>query len=148
MIELQNRWYNGLVEQLGLDPGTFQISQPSPPMTESDSALWEYQDAIPPASLTFNRYFHKVPRFSGQYLLVMRQIQLGEDTLEKSIGTETHRKWFQFLEQQRPPPRLDQLPAVFLNWAMLHSPATAVTGASALARVVLTAANPPQPSSP
>jgi hypothetical protein len=146
MIELQNRWYNCLTGQLGLDPAMFQISQPAAPMAARDSAVWDHCDAIPPFSLTFHRLYHQVPRFSSQYAAVVNQTGGEADTLEGIMGREARREWSEFRSRQVPAPRSNQLPALFLNWAMMRYPAVATAGASALARAVLeTAAQPGMP---
>ena len=138
MIDLENFWYNGLTRQLGLDRRMFQISRPAAPIAALDSAFWDCQDAVPPASLIFDRSRERFSRFSSQYALILNKRE--ENPFEKAIGTETYRKWSEFLNRQTPPPDAERVPALFMNWAMLHSPETAASGASALAAGVLAGA--------
>jgi hypothetical protein len=135
MIDLENFWYNGLTRELGLDRRTFQISRPVAPIAALDRAFWDYQDAVPPASLIFDRSHDRFSRFSSQYALILNSRE--ENPFEKAIGTETYRKWSEFLNRQTPPPDAERIPALFMNWAMLHSPGAAAAGASALAAGVL-----------
>jgi len=138
MIDLENLWYNEMSRQPGLDRGTFQISRPAAPIAALDSALWDRQDAVPPASLIFDRSRHRFSRFSSEYAQILNSRE--ENPFEKAIGTETYRKWSEFLDRQTPPPDSEWLPALFMNWAMLHSPGAAAAGASTLAAGVLAGA--------
>jgi hypothetical protein len=139
MIDLDNLWYNELTRQLGLNRRIFQISRPSAPMAPLDSSLWDCQDAVPPASLIFDRSRDRFARFSSQYALILSS-RRGETPFETVIGTENYRKWSEFLNRQMPPPDADRIPGLFMKWAIVHSPGAAATGASALAAGVLASA--------
>lgn len=140
MTTLQNRWYHGLTGSLpGLDPGSFQISQPCPPIPPTDAGLWAYADVVPPASLTFNRLF-SAESFFAAYAAVVGQLAGPENELEKTIGEEDLRKWEGYLATLDPQPPPSQLPVKFRDWAMLVAPTVMSQGASALARGALAAA--------
>jgi hypothetical protein len=144
MIDLEKLWYNGLTRQQGLDRRTFQISRPSAPMAALDSSLWGCQDAVPPASLIFDRSRDRLSRFSSQYALILNS-RREETPFETAIGTGTYRKWSEFLNRQTPPPDADRVPGLFMNWAMLHSPGAAAAGASALAAGLLASSRALEP---
>jgi len=136
MKGLQNRWYNSLTKQLGLDRTMFQIGQPASPITPSSLALWEYQNFIPPYSLTFDRTMG-VDSFFSEYVAFAVQMSLPAGILEQDIGRELHENWLAFVAQQIPPIPENQLPALFLQWAMVYAPDKAQIGASDLSSMVL-----------
>ena len=85
-------------------------------------------------------------RFRGsrsQYAAVVSETGGEPETLAGIIGPEAYRQWSEFHRRQAPAPHANQLPALFLKWAMMHFPAVASAGASALARAVLETAAPP-----
>jgi len=136
MKALQNRWYNSLTEQLGLDRAMFQIGRPSSPIAPSDLALWDHQNVIPPYSLTFDRTVG-VDSFFREYAAFASQMSFPDSTLEKDIGKEHYKDWLAFVAQQIPRPPENQLPALFLQWAMVYAPDMAQTGVSDLSCMVL-----------
>jgi hypothetical protein len=136
MKALQNRWYNSLTEQLGLDRSMFQIARPALPIAPSSLALWDYQNVIPPYSLTFDRTVG-VDSFFGEYAAFAIQMSLPAGILEQDIGRELYENWLAFVAQQIPPPPENQLPALFLQWAMVYAPEKAQIGASDLSSMVL-----------
>jgi hypothetical protein len=136
MKALQNRWYNSLTEQLGLDRTMFQIGRPSSPITPSSLALWDYQNVIPPYSLTFDRTMG-VDSFFSEYVAFAGQMSLPAGILVQDIGRELHENWLAFVAQQIPPTPENQLPALFLQWAMVYAPDKAQIGASDLSNMVL-----------
>jgi hypothetical protein len=137
MTTLQNRWYNGLVTELLLDPATFQISQPSPPVTPSDQGLWAYENVIPPASLTFNHSLFTGDPFFDEYAAVIDLLEFPESSFEQDIGEKTYQEWSEYLNQLSPPPPQNRLPALFREWAMKNAPDVMAVGASKLAQIIL-----------
>lgn len=136
MQTLQNRWYNSLTEQLGLNRATFQIGIPWSPIAPSDIALWEYQNVIPPYSLTFDRTMG-ADSFFTQYSAVAAQMSFPADELQHEIGAQHHSDWLAFLSRQIPRPPENQLPALFSQWAMVYAPEIAQIGSSILSRKIL-----------
>jgi len=137
MVALQNRWYNALVGALLLDPSMFQLIQPSGPMPATDQALWASLDAIPPASLTFNRSILGAAQFFTEYAPMVSQIQFPQTALEQEIGEQNYKAWSAYLATQSPPPPDSQLPALFQNWAARNAPSVASAGVAFLSRLVL-----------
>jgi len=139
MTILQNRWYNGLVSELGLSRKMFQISQPSPPIAPLDDVgLWSYQNVIPPASLTFKRCVYSDTRFFNEYVALVSQLQFTQCGLEQIIGKENYEKWLEYLKES---PNSDTdpnaIPSLFRSWAMRYCPDKANEGSSALSKMVL-----------
>lgn len=136
MTALQNRWYNYLIAQLRLDNSMFQISNPSPALT-SDLDLWNYQNFIPPNSLTFNRSLFNGDSFFDEYAAVINQVDFPESIFRASIGEDNYQQWLEYLEQQDPQPPLNELPQLFSQWAMQNAPSVAGVGTSNLMQMVL-----------
>lgn len=137
MVRLQNRWYNCLVDAFALDRSMFQIVQPSAPMVPADDALWGYLNAIPPASLTYNRSAPGARRWFDQYASMVSQIQFSQTALEQEIGAQNYRAWSAYLATQSPPPPDNLLPSLFQNWAARNAPTVASAGVAFLSRLVL-----------
>lgn len=136
MSVLQNRWYNGLANQLGLDRASFQISQPAPPITATDQGLWSYQNVIPPASLTFNRNLPN-DSFFDPYAAVVQQLECPTQ-LETAVGPVVYAQWVAYLSTLSPPPPDSELPAIFMQWANANGHQdVARQGASALIAINL-----------
>lgn len=94
----------------------------------SDRALWDLLDTLPNSA-----------RFSAQHDRIVHQLRFDvEAAFRSSIGAEAFGKWSAYMAHQATRPSLNHLPSVFLNWAMVHAPGTAVTGSSSLARGLLT----------
>jgi hypothetical protein len=134
MSELQNRWYNCLVDALSLDPAMFQIVQPSAPLAPADAALWAYLNVIPPASLTFNRAICHADRMFDRYAAMVSQVRFPQASLEHAIGPQAFEAWSAHLAAQRSPPADHQLPALFHNWAARNAIGVASAGVASLSQ--------------
>ena len=137
MIKLQNRWYNCLADALSLDPAMFQIVQPAAPMVPADNSLWIYLDAIPPASLTFNRAILNADRLFDEYASMVSQIEFPQTAFAQDIGEQNYQAWSAYLATQGPPPADRQLPSLFQNWAARNAPEVASVAVAFLSRQVL-----------
>lgn len=115
MLLLQDRWYNCLIQGLGLQEGAFQISQPAAPLAITNVALWGCENVLPPASLTFDRNDFADPYFAT-YAAVVQQLQ-DPTQLEAVIGADAYAAWTKYLGGLRPTPPASQLPIIFRNWA-------------------------------
>jgi hypothetical protein len=136
VTRLQDRWYNAVVEQMLLSPDTFQLSQPSPPIA-NDAGLWDYLDALPPLSLTFNHRAWQRGLFFTEYAAVARQIQFSPEALCQEIGEDNHKAWQSYLQRQNPAPPPSEIPGLFMAWASVCAPSVAATGTAELSRVML-----------
>ena len=136
MTTLQNRWYNSLCSELGLNRQTFQIIQPSLYL-KNDSDLWALQNQIPPFSLTWNQWVYSTSLFFTEYAAVVEQLQFPQSKFESDIGSSNYQNWQNYLNTLSPPPSPNQLPQKFRHWAMINAPSVANKGASDLAQMVL-----------
>ncbi|MDB5619275.1 hypothetical protein [Tardiphaga sp.] len=137
MRTLQNRWYNFLVDTLSLDRSLFQIWLPAAPIAATDASLWNCQNVIPPASLTFNRANGEAIRLSDQYVAVASQMEAPRGALAQAIGEPNAKAWSAFLATQGPIPADSDLPLLFQNWAARHATGVMSEGVAFLSRVVL-----------
>jgi hypothetical protein len=137
MTILQNRWYNGLIAGLQASPATAQIIQPAPPMQQTNSGLWTYENAIPPASLTFNTDMYHSEQFFDNYAAVISQLQFPQDSFKQDIGVDVYQQWTRYVSQLQPPPTPDQIPGVFRDWAIQLAPAVAQVGTTDLTQMAL-----------
>ncbi|MFC4512462.1 hypothetical protein [Streptomyces ehimensis] len=132
MAELQNRWYNAVLQNLPAPPSTTQLVQPAPPVELSDTALWTRGNIVPPASLTFNRQRVESTSFFDAYTTVIQELSVPESAFVAAIGSVVHQEWLVYIRGLTPQPDEDRLPDVFYTWAMTHHPDIANEGASAL----------------
>jgi hypothetical protein len=132
MTALQNSWYNGWVAGLVADPSTTQLIQPCPPLDTTDAALWMVEDAIPPASLTFNTQIVSTLRFFDEYASAIDVLQWPQSQLEDDIGPVIYASWAAYLQGLQPQPTPDDLPTVFFQWAVQEAPEVANIGSSDL----------------
>jgi hypothetical protein len=106
--------------------------------------LWDYFDAVPPSTPIFDRAVQTWSRFSAQHDVIVNHLGFGEEAVFAAhLGADVYAKWCEYLGRKTVGARLKELPSVFLNWAMLHSPAAATGGASLLARALLAGKNRP-----
>ncbi|MEU1825897.1 hypothetical protein ABZ502_26110 [Streptomyces abikoensis] len=136
MAELQNRWYNAVLQNLPASPSTTQLVQPAPPVELSDTALWTRGNIVPPASLTFNRQRVESTSFFDAYTTVIQELSVPESAFVAAIGSVVHQEWLVYIRGLTPQPDEDRLPDVFYTWAMTHHPDIANEGASALRDIV------------
>jgi hypothetical protein len=141
---LQNQWYNGLIQGLGVSPASFQIIQPSPPLVTTgiaatdNATLWNYFNQIPPLSLTNNLTLSGGNNFFQDYSGVMSQMTTPNNIdVQKDIGSDAWKAWLGVLTAMSPPPAMSQFSTLFLNWATIFYPNVANVGASDYAAIAL-----------
>ncbi|MDB5656958.1 MAG: hypothetical protein JWQ94_4571 [Tardiphaga sp.] len=137
MRTLQNRWYNFLVGALSLDRSLFQVWLPAAPLAATDAALWNCENVVPPASLTFNRATSDIVRLSDQYATVQSQMETPTVSIAQAIGEANAKDWSDYLATQHPRPSDANLPALFQSWAARHAIGAMSAGVAFLSRAVL-----------
>jgi hypothetical protein len=137
MRELQQRWYDFIVETLSLDPSTFQLFQPAGQIATTDTALWDAIDVVPPASLIVDRTRDNTERFSDQYAAMASQLAPPTGSLAQAIGEADERAWSAFLATLSPPPLPHQLAALFQTWAARHAMDKMPAGVAFFSRTAL-----------
>ncbi|MDR7276477.1 hypothetical protein [Catenuloplanes atrovinosus] len=126
-----------LVAGLGL-PGTgVQLLQPAP-VPADDLALWRLLDRLPSATL-YRDPGAPADSLSGTYRRILASLEIpAEDRFTAAVGRRIADEFARFLAS-RPgrPPSATAYPALFRNWALLHHPAVAGRGTTALAGMIL-----------
>jgi hypothetical protein len=138
-LNLQNGFYNGLCQGLGLSPAAFQILQPSPPLLkDSDVNLWNYFNNIPPFSLTQNYISSGGNRYFDNYKGLIGALKATRDIdLKGDIGSDVYNAWLAYVSRIAPLPAPNTLPQMFLNWASIFYPDVAQIGAADLSAMLL-----------
>jgi hypothetical protein len=137
MSTLQSRWHTALASGLLVEPGTFQIIQPSPPLSPTDTALWAAENLLPPAAATFNTDLSAGAQFFSSYASVACQQQFPQSSFEQDIGSGVYQAWTAYVKSIQPPPTASQLPALFQQWAMRNAPAVVQVGVADLSTMAL-----------
>lgn len=137
MEGLQNRWYNSVVHSLNLTSAAFQLLQPTFVVPQTNPGLWRYGQEIPPRSLTANTYGISLERFFDIYASIVGQLSFPESCFKKDIGDDTYKEWTAYLATLSPQPSAQQLPSLFLIWAMTNAPTVANVGQQDLAVMAL-----------
>ena len=141
-LDLQNGFYNALSQGLGFPTGSpFQIYQPSPPLiagAHQDQLLWNYFNLIP----TFTLTNHYTPSGGNQFFIdysgLLSVLQGAPNTFEQDVGPAVNTAWTTYLESVTTPFTLNQLPAMFQRWAVIHGHiGVANKGANDLAAMIL-----------
>lgn len=139
-LNLQDGWYNGLIQGLGQSQDSFQIIQPAPPIasgTAANPTFWAYYNNIPPKTLTAQFVASGGNQFYNNYrgllsaLVPSRNIDVKAD-----IGAENFAAWQAYVQTQ-PAPSMNQIPTMFRNWAMFNAPSVANIGSSDYAAILL-----------
>jgi len=138
-LNLQNGFYNGLCQGLGLSPSAFQILQPAPPLLkDSDVNLWTYFNNIPPFSLTQNYIISGGNRYFDNYKGLIGALKPTRDIdLKGDIGPDIYTAWLTYVGRITPLPAPNSLPQLFLNWASISHPDVAQIGAADLSAMLL-----------
>jgi hypothetical protein len=141
-LDLQNSFYNALVEGLGLQ-GNFQIIQPSPPLLQGGGAngngnLWNYFDNIPPESLTQNYISSGGNQFYSDYKGLLSALQGQPNNFVADVGPACNSAWNQYIQTLPLSTGLNQYPGIFKHWAISHGFITVANkGANDLAQILL-----------
>src|SRR5262249_16827287 len=137
-LDIQNGFYNALCQGLGLSGSTFQILQPSPPLLPGDNHfLWTYFNNIPPRSLTQNYIASGGNQFFTDYNSLISALPAPPNTFARDVGSVVVKQWEDFLAGLTTIPSANQLPNMFLNWAIIHHPGVANIGAQDLSELLL-----------
>ncbi|HEY7414566.1 MAG TPA: hypothetical protein VH593_05200, partial [Ktedonobacteraceae bacterium] len=138
-LDLQDGFYNGLCQGLGLSPSSFQLLQPSPPLIPgSDTGLWTYFNNIPPFSLTQNYISSGGNRFFDDYKGLISALKPTNDIdFEGDVGKDVYNAWIDYVSNLDPIPAPNTLPQKFLNWASILYPSVAQIGAADLSAMLL-----------
>ena len=138
-LDLQNGWYNGLIQGLGQSQDSFQIIQPAPPIasgTAANPTFWAYYNNIPPKLTTQfvasgGNQFYNNYRGLLSALVPTRTIDVKAD-----IGEENYAEWHAYVRTQSGV-TMNQMPTMFRNWAMFNAPEVANIGSSDYAAILL-----------
>ncbi|HET8843874.1 MAG TPA: hypothetical protein VFN35_20590, partial [Ktedonobacteraceae bacterium] len=138
-LDLQDGFYNGLCQGLGLSPSSFQILQPSPPLIQgSNTGLWTYFNNIPPFSLTQNYISSGGNRYFDDYKGLISALKPTNDIdFEGDVGEKVYDAWIGYVSNLNPIPAPNMLPQLFLNWASIRYPSVAQIGAADLSAMLL-----------
>ncbi|MCF0072984.1 hypothetical protein LZD49_21065 [Dyadobacter sp. CY261] len=140
-LDLQNGWYNGLIQGLGQSQDSFQIIQPAPPIasgTAANPTFWAYYNNIAPKTLTSQFAASGGNQFYNNYrgllsaLVPSRNIDVRAD-----IGAANFDAWQAYVQKQPTLPTMNQIPTMFRNWAMFYAPNVANIGSSDYAAILL-----------
>lgn len=139
-LDLQNGWYNGLIQGLGQSKDSFQIIQPAPPIasgTAANPTFWAYYNNIPPKSLTTQFVASGGNQFYNNYRGLLSALEASRTiNVRKDIGDENFLAWQAYVQKQ-PTPSMNQIPTMFRNWAMFNAPDVANIGSSDYAAILL-----------
>jgi hypothetical protein len=131
-------YYNALITGLGLSGSGVQLVQ-STIIPSDDASLWAFLDQLPPTSLYRNSGEPAEGSFFGTYEEILASLQIpSKNRFLDAVGQEIVDEFARFLPT-RPgkPPQANTYPAMFRNWALLHHPAVAIPGTTALAGMLL-----------
>ena len=135
---VNNGFYNALVESLGLSRQHFALLQPSSPVLTTTNLWNHYFNLIPPEADFINLVLSSGSQYFDNYKAVWSSLQsAAESQYENKIPQNIRDQFDDFLTNRANPPSLSQLPALFRNWAFLRHPAYANIGATALANALL-----------
>lgn len=135
---VNNGFYNALVESLGLSRQHFALLQPSSPVLTTSNLWNHYFNLIPPAAIFVDPVLSAGAQYFDNYKALYSSLQSNAGSQWESKVPEDIRNAFSdFLVNRATAPTLSQLPAVFRNWAFLRHPRFANVGATALGNAVL-----------
>jgi hypothetical protein len=139
-LDLQNGWYNGLIQGLGQSQDSFQIIQPAPPIasgTAANPTFWAYYNNIPPKTLTTQFVASGGNQFYNNYRGLLSALEPSRNiNVREDIGEENFLAWKAYVQTQ-PMPNMNQMPTMFRNWAMFNAPEVANIGSSDYAAILL-----------
>src|SRR5689334_11714627 len=125
-LDLQNGWYNGFLQGMGLNQNSFQIIQPAPPIasgTAANSTFWTYYNNIPPFSLTQQFQPSGGNQFYSDYRALMSALVPSRVIdVQGDVGADVFKKWQKYVQGLTILPSMNQMPTLFRNWAMIYAP--------------------------
>jgi len=127
MDNLTAQWYNTITAGLNLDRQSFQLAQGYQSLnTDSNEALWNAMDAIPPKAV--NHYFDpsQFNNFSQDYGAVINSlVRTTSNKFTPCMGgndSTSYKAWQSYLANLKPFPSVSELPTAFNQWAAIYSP--------------------------
>jgi hypothetical protein len=136
--DVNNGFYNALVESLGLSRQHFALLQPASPVLTTTNLWNHYFNLIPPEANFIDLVLSAGSQYFDNYKALWSALQSAvESEYEDKIPQNIRDEFDDFLLNRTNPPSLSQLPALFRNWAFLRHPRYANIGATALANALL-----------
>jgi hypothetical protein len=136
--DVNNGFYNALVESLGLSRQHFALLQPASPVLTTTNLWGHYFDLIPPEDNFIDLVLSGGSQYFDNYKALWSALESSAGSEYENKVPENIRNAFEdFLATRPNPPSLSQLPALFRNWAFLRHPSYANIGATALADALL-----------
>lgn len=136
--DLAAGYYNALTVGLGLPASGVQLLQPTVVLPDT-AALWSFLDRLPPVSL------YRPPDDTARgslfdvYTKILAALEIpSRNRFVEAVGPDVADEFLRFLStRSAEPPAANAYPATFRNWALLHRPAVALAGTTALAGMLL-----------
>lgn len=100
LTSLINQWYNAVVRDCGLDPGTFQLVQGEMAVGTDSSFLWNIFDAVPPVSINHLYDPSQLNVFSADYGAVINALipqVRGSSALAEALARDFEGPWSSYL---------------------------------------------------
>ena len=131
-------FYNALVESLGLSRQHFALLQPASPVLTTTN-LWNHNfNLVPPEANFVNLVLSGGSQYFDNYKALWSALQSPTGSqFEDKVPQNVRDEFSDFLLARATPPSLSQFPALFRNWAFLRHPRYANVGATALANALL-----------
>ena len=131
-------YYNALTAGLGLSGSDVQLVQPTV-VPSDNTSLWAFLDQLPPTSLYRNSGESAEGSFFGTYEEILASLQIpSKNRFLKTVGQKIADEFIQFLSTRfGEPSPTNMYPAIFRRWALLHHPAVANQGTTALTGMLL-----------
>lgn len=136
--DVNHRFYNALVDSLGLSRQHFAIFQPASPVLTTVNLWNHYFNLIPPEDTFIDLVLSAGSQYFDNYKALWSSLgSSAESQYESKVPQDIRDEFEAFLEAKANPPSLSQFPALFRNWAFLRHPKYANIGATALGNALL-----------
>jgi hypothetical protein len=136
--DVNNGFYNALVESLGLSRQHFALLQPASPVLTTTNLWNHYFNLIPPEADFIDLVLSAGSQYFDNYKALWSALESSaESEYAKRVPQNIRDEFDDYLLNRPNPPSLSQLPALFRNWAFLKHPTYANAGATALANALL-----------
>lgn len=136
--DVNDGFYNALVESLGLSRQHFALLQPASPVLDTNGLWNHYFNLIPPEANFVDLVLSSGSQYFDNYKALYAALQSGAGSQYASKVPQNVQDEFADFVLNRPnPPSLSQLPALFRNWAFLRHPSIANVGSQALTNDLL-----------
>ena len=136
--DVNNGFYNALVESLGLSRQHFALLQPASPVLTTANLWNHYFNLIPPEANFIDLVLSSGSQYFDNYKALWSSLLSGaESSYENKIPQNIRDAFADFVSSRPNPPSLSQFPALFRNWAFIRYPKYANIGATAWANMLL-----------